>query len=72
MSAVPVLALPAGQAVTLKPGGYHVMFMDLKGPLTDKSTIALTLTFENAKGQKSQQVVQVPVRAMTPMSTHKH
>jgi copper(I)-binding protein len=72
MSAVPVLALPAGQAVTLKPGGYHVMFMDLKVPLTDKSTIALTLTFENAKGQKSQQVVQVPVRAMTPMSTHKH
>jgi copper(I)-binding protein len=46
--------------------------MDLKGPLTDKSTLPLTLTFENAKGQKSQQVVQVPVRAMTPMSAHKH
>lgn len=72
MAPVPALALPAGKAVALKPGGYHVMFMDLKNTLTDKSTVPLTLTFENAKGQKSQQVLQVPVRAMTPMSTHKH
>ncbi|MCK7498794.1 MAG: copper chaperone PCu(A)C [Comamonadaceae bacterium] len=27
------LALPAGKAVELKPGGYHVMLMDLKQPL---------------------------------------
>ena len=30
MRAVPSLALPAGKAVELKPGGYHVMLMDLK------------------------------------------
>ena len=33
MRALPGLDLPAGQAVELKPGGYHVMLMDLKAPL---------------------------------------
>ncbi len=72
MSAVPVLELPAGKAVELRPGGYHVMLMDLKNPLADKSNIPLTLTFEDAKGQKSLLEVQVPVRAMTATTTHKH
>ena len=72
MSAVQALDLPAGQAVELKPGGYHVMLMDLKQPLTDKSTIPMTLTFEDAKGKKSHVDVQVPVRSMTPMPMHKH
>jgi copper(I)-binding protein len=72
MSPVQMLELPAGKAVELKPGGYHVMLMDLKQPLSDKSNIAMTLTFEDAKGQKSRMEVQVPVRAMSLMSTHKH
>ena len=72
MSAVPALDLPAGKSVELKPGGYHVMLMDLKGPLADKSSIPMTLTLEDAKGQKTRVEVQVPVRAMTTMSTHKH
>ena len=29
MRAVDKLALPAGKSVELKPGGYHVMLMDL-------------------------------------------
>ncbi len=29
MSAIDALALPAGKTVELKPGGYHVMLMDL-------------------------------------------
>jgi len=33
MNAVDKLALPAGKAVDLKPGGYHVMLMDLVKPL---------------------------------------
>jgi copper(I)-binding protein len=72
MSPVGALELPAGKTVELKPGGYHVMLMDLKNPLADKSNIPLTLTFEDAKGQKSQMVLQVPVRAMSAMATHKH
>src|SRR5512139_501860 len=30
MRAIPKLDLPAGQTVELKPGGYHVMLIDLK------------------------------------------
>lgn len=72
MAAVPALALPAGQAVELKPGGYHVMLMDLKGPLADKAQVPITLVFEDAKGVKSQVEVKVPVKSVTTMSDHKH
>jgi copper(I)-binding protein len=33
MRAVDALPLPAGQAVALKPGSYHVMLMGLKQPI---------------------------------------
>ena len=72
MAAVPSLNVPAGGAVELKPGGYHVMLMDLKAPLADKATVPITLTFENAKGVKSQVELQVPVRAMNAKMEHKH
>ena len=40
------VAVPAGQSVALKPGGYHVMLMDLKHDLKAGDTVQLTLTFE--------------------------
>lgn len=72
MAAVPSLDIPAGKSVELKPGGYHVMLMDLKAPLADKTNVPITLTFENAKGVKSQVELQVPVKSMTMPSQHKH
>lgn len=42
------LPLPAGETVTLAPGGYHVMFMDLAGPLVEGEALEVTLTFERA------------------------
>ena len=72
MAAITNLNVPAGGAVELKPGGYHVMLMDLKAPLADKATVPITLTFENAKGVKSQVELQVPVRAMNAKMEHKH
>lgn len=63
MRALPALPLPARQAVELKPGGYHLMLTDLKQPITAGQTIALTLTFEDAQGQRSTLVVQAPVMA---------
>jgi hypothetical protein len=49
----PGLDLPAGKTVELKPGGYHVMLMDLKAPLAKDSTVPLTLVFKDAKGAES-------------------
>lgn len=62
------LALPAGKAVELKPGGYHVMLMDLKLPLKKDTTIPLTLTFKDAKGVQSTQELKVPVSTTAPSS----
>ncbi len=42
------LVIPAGETVMLKPGGYHIMFMELSGPLVEGSETEVTLTFEKA------------------------
>ncbi len=72
MSAIPGLDLPAGKAVELKPGGYHVMLMDLKMPLKKDSTIPLTLVFKDAKGVETKTELKVPVNTAMPMADHKH
>lgn len=42
------LALAPGGSVALKPGGYHLMFLDLKDGLRAGETVSGTLTFERA------------------------
>ena len=42
------LVIPAGQTVTLAPGGYHIMFMQLKQALVEGGKVPVTLTFEKA------------------------
>lgn len=42
------LALPAGQAVALKPGGFHIMLMDLKQPLVPGQPVPVQLRFRTA------------------------
>ena len=66
MRAVPALDLPAGKAVELKPGGYHVMLLDLKAPLAKDSTVSLTLTFKDGKGVESKLDLTVPVATSAP------
>lgn len=73
MRAMPVLELPANQAVELKPGSYHLMLMDLKAPLAKDASVALTLTFKDARGVQSQQLVTVPVTTGMPQAAmHEH
>jgi copper(I)-binding protein len=77
------LDLPAGKVVELKPGGYHVMLMDLKAALPKDSTVPLTLVFKDAKGVESKVELKVPVSTTAPgakaesgaamqMNQHKH
>lgn len=42
------LTIPAGETVALKPGGYHIMFMELQHSLEEGHTVSVTLTFEKA------------------------
>jgi periplasmic copper chaperone A len=70
MAALPNgLDLPAGKVVELKPGGYHIMLMDLKSLLTKDAAVPIALTFQDSMGKKSQQVVQVPI-SVTPPTGH--
>jgi copper(I)-binding protein len=48
MQAVPAIDVPAGGKVELKPGGYHVMLMELKDPLVEGKEVPLSLTFEKS------------------------
>ena len=42
------LEIKPGETVTLKPGGFHVMFLDLKHPLEQGHKVKVTLKFDNA------------------------
>ncbi|MCK6625416.1 MAG: copper chaperone PCu(A)C [Anaerolineae bacterium] len=48
MSPVPNIPIPAGGSVTLKPGGLHIMLIDMQKELAVGDKISLTLTFEKA------------------------
>lgn len=48
MRQVDGIDIPAGATVELKPGGYHIMLIDLNQELKAGQKLALTLVFENA------------------------
>ena len=64
------LELPAGKAVDLKPGGFHVMLMDLKTPLVKDTTVPLTLLFKDSKGVEFKTELKVPVSLAAPAGGH--
>ncbi|MDB5939812.1 MAG: hypothetical protein JWP77_2176, partial [Polaromonas sp.] len=72
MRALPMLDLPAGQTVQLKPGGYHLMLMDLKQPLPKGGTVPLTLRLQNAQGVETRQEVSLPVGTAAPAGMAGH
>jgi copper(I)-binding protein len=72
MRAVPALDLPAGKTVELKPGGYHVMLLDLKAPLAKDSVVPITLVFQDAKGAESKLELSVPVGTSAPGGANAH
>ncbi len=79
MRAIPGLDLPAGKTVELRPGGYHLMLMDLKSVLPKDTTVPVTLVFKDARGVESRLDIKVPVGTAAPgasshgsAATHKH
>lgn len=64
MRAVPGLELPAGKMVELKPGGYHVMLLDLKGQVKDGDMVPLTLVIEGRDGKRQTLELKVPARPL--------
>jgi periplasmic copper chaperone A len=64
---IPGLGIKPGDTLTLQPGSYHIMLMDLKAPLAAEQRFPMTLTFERAGSVD----VAVEVEA-AGASTHTH
>ena len=62
MQEVEAIDLEAGDTVSLEPGGYHIMLLDLVEPLEVGDTFDVTLDFETADDL----VVTVEVRDSAP------
>jgi hypothetical protein len=65
------LTIPAGQTVSLAPGGLHIMFLDLKAPLTAGQTFDLELTFKSA-GKMTVPVTVGDIAAPKAADPHAH
>ena len=64
--------LKAGQIFELKPGGYHIMMMDLKQPVKAGDRVLLSLTFKQANGQQTTNQVDVEVRGLNGQAAMPH
>ena len=74
MREVQSVALPAGQTVELKPGGYHIMLLDLGRQIVEGETVPLTLVIETA-GRRETLRVQAQARPLASAArpaAHKH
>jgi len=75
MRAIPGIEIPAGQTLSLKPGSYHVMLIDLKQQIKDGDTVPITLVFEGL--DKKQQMLEIkatarPLNSAPSATEHKH
>lgn len=76
MRALQKLDLPAGKTVELKPGGFHIMFIDIKEPMKPGAKVPLTLTFEDRDNKRETVEVSAEVRPLSGAAAkkdeHKH
>ena len=67
MRQIPGLDLPAGKSVMLRPGGYHLMLIDLKGQLKDGEAVPFTLVIQGRDGRRETVEIRAQVRPITAM-----
>ena len=63
MREVKSIELPKGKTVSLEPGGFHIMLMNLKKPIAAGDVIPLTLVVESG-GKRQTVEVKAVARAM--------
>ncbi len=72
MRAVKGVELPAGKAVQLKPGGLHVMLMDLKQQVKAGDSVPLTLVLLGKDGKRETLEVKATVKALGAAEHSEH
>lgn len=66
------IEIPPGGTVSLKPGGEHLMFIQLKQPIEKDTAVSVTLVFENA-GEVTLDFNAGPIGSREPPAMkHKH
>lgn len=65
------LPLPAGEAVELRPGGYHLMFIGPGDGFVAGRSVAATLVFERA-GELAVEFEVRAIAAQSPAGGHEH
>lgn len=63
MRPVERIELPANETVVLKPGGYHLMLVDIKRELKPGDRVPLTLIVQDRNGARSTMQLDAEVRA---------
>ncbi|TXI72150.1 MAG: copper chaperone PCu(A)C [Dechloromonas sp.] len=71
MRPVPAIEVKAKGEAVLKPGGLHVMLIDLKAPMKEGDVVPITLSFDDGSSKQVDAKVVRPTAAATPMD-HKH
>jgi copper(I)-binding protein len=71
MHEVEAIDLPKGKTVSLEPGGFHIMLMNLKKPIAAGDVIPLTLVVESG-GKRQMVEVKAEARAMASGGMQHH
>lgn len=72
MRAIAGIDLPAGRAVALEPGGYHLMLLGLRRPLQAGDTVPLRLVFKAPTGKSFNQQVKAVTRPLGEAGRTQH
>lgn len=71
MRPVPAIDIKAKGEAVLKPGGLHVMLIDLKAPMKEGDVVPITLSFDDGSSKQVDAKVVRPTAAAMPMD-HRH
>ncbi|MBS1191638.1 MAG: hypothetical protein H6R10_3430 [Rhodocyclaceae bacterium] len=72
MRPVQSIDIKAKGETVLKPGGLHVMLIDLKAPMQEGNVVPITLTFDDGSSKKVEAKVVRPTAPGMPMDHGKH
>jgi copper(I)-binding protein len=73
MRPVPGIDIKARGEAELKPGGLHIMMIDLRAPLKEGDVVPITLSFDDGSSkQVDARVVRPMAAGMPPKMEHQH
>ena len=72
MRPVPAIEVKSKGEAVLKPGGLHVMLIDMKAPMKEGDSVPITLMFDDGSSKTVDAKVMKPMAEGMPGMQHKH